>query len=1191
MQSLPWQQVQAIEQLLTVDTLQDLVAVFSQTVGAEYLFVYNALELPAPMPPNIHPRRLLDVMQSHEYLKFAGVVVGFPAIDAALPDVSTLGVNFYSIEHLRQAGQFSQVMRQTAYRLALTLLDHLDGLAAEASSESQSDYIPLRVIQLATPTLLSNRPLDHLLAILPKTSLREYVDRRCEGYQRITVDGFGPDYSDLLRHLDRDPDGNWIVTLEEVLLFHPEWADTTDWPTRFVDLRPVLRCLGRPHALQQICRALARRCWRSWLTTRKDRFYGAAYSLAAEAALYDEDVEDLVALLPPAEFERFVETGEAVRIYREPLLTPANSSAASKPKRSLADLLRGTPIDTANAGCLIALPSVPVLLKPSVSLRPIDLAPILWKAGKDTQLARTLWLLSRDLLKGSVSEYARANVAPAAITDLATRAALICGLSDPWSWRQGRYEHFLQQVYRHLMDCLTFEQQLAQKDPSTKCFEGLRLWYGSLTTDDQSRDLGLMRFACQQYVDSTPQTGRLDDHRTTARRLIHIAGMLGEQQAQHHTHRETNEEPARRFEVARYLRQVADSAVPVRTPTQAFEHQLSLYSALHHRWLQLQESAGASRPSDIALKQLLSKYQALERTTYLPAHELVILRQACSEDIKRIRGFRQAFESGPLITVHLKNPWIILNKDQRLTFEIENIGESVASLFKIDLATTRGVDLIAPFDSSVPGELAPNRPHQAMCTVRAKEPAVKLILLYTFRDAQHQSYSHQEELSLEVRRPTSANIKPYNPYEVGRPVSGEEFFGRLNELEKILAQLARGSMHPTLLHGPRRQGKTSLMREIELILKDPRELRRLGLAAGRETQLERIHPMFVSLQAMTQGSDRLDFARPDFVSMFLQNIAKRIWEHFELPVDEPRMTAEFNRYPADAFIRYARRVFEQRPDARILMLIDEWDEIYQRGVTELSRNLRYLLQEEQRISWIFSSTMILAKEGGQFSSPFFSQLYTFPISELAWGAAIDLVETLSNRAGVEWYGDAIVTAVEQTGQRPFLLQLLSSHITGRLIDKSQNIVDNEVVLTTIGQIVKGAQNVAQYFGSLWNTQDVEPAAGDVCVRWMGRLILWVLTRSYSAHLTHLEIAEAIKTEFRDSQLAQPYSNDAFNREFNDQIDKLHSVFDAITLDENNRYHIEIPLTRRWLQQVIGKENEVDLIRRAHAGLLQDLQGG
>jgi hypothetical protein len=1186
MQSLPWQQVQAIEQLLTVDTIKDLVAVFSQTIGDEYLFVYNALELPTPTRPNIHPRRLLDVMQSREYLKFSGVVVGFPAIDAVLPDVSTWGVSFYSIEHSRQARQFPQIMRQTAYGLALTLLDHLDGLAADASSESQSDYIPLRVIQLATPTLLSDRPLDHLLALLPKTPLRKYVDRQCEGYQLITVDGFGPDYPDLLGHTYRDPEVDWIVTLEEALLFYPKLADNTDWPARLVDLRPILRFMGQHRALQQICRELARLCWHSWLTTRESRFYGAAYSLATEAALYDEDVEDLVALMPHAEFERFVETGEALRIYRGPLLAPVGSSATYEPKLSLADLRRGTLNDAAYASCLIALPSVPILLKPSIGLRSIDLAPILWKAGKDTQLARTLWLLSRDLLKRSESEYAHTHVAPAAITDLATRAALIYGLSDPWSSRQGRYPHFLQQIYQHLLTCLTVQQESAQNEATTHYFEGLRRWYGSLITDDQSRDLGLMRFACQQYMDSIRQTDVIDDKRMTIRRLISVADMLGEQQAQHHTPRETNEEPERRFEVARYFRQVADSAVPVRTPTQAFEHQLSLYSALHHRWLQFQESAGTSRPSDIALKQLLSTYQALERTIYMPAHELVILRHACGEDIKRILRFRQAFESGPLITVHLKNPWIILDKDQRLTFEIENIGGSVASLFKIDLATTRGVDLIKPFDSSVPGELAPGRSHQAACTVRAKEPAVKLILLYTFRDAQNQPSSYQEELSLEVRRPTSANIKPDNLYEVGRPVTGAEFFGRRNELEKILAQLARGSTQPTLLHGPRRQGKTSLMREVELILKDPRELHRLGLIAERKTQLKDIHPIFVSLQAITQGVDR-----PNFVPIFLQGIITQIYEHFELPVDESRMTAEFNRYPTDAFIRYTDRVFEQLPHERILVLIDEWDEVYQRGLTELGKNLRYLLQREQRISWMFSSTLILVEEGKQFSSPFFSQLYPFHISKLTWGAAIDLVETLSNRAGVEWYGDAIVTVVEQTGQRPFLIQQLASRIIEHLIEKSRNIVDNEVVSATIGQIVKEAQNVAQYFGFLWDTQDIEPATIGARVRWMGRLILWALNRSYPGRLTRQEIAEAIETEFRDSRLAQTYSNDAFNREFDDQIDKLHWVFDAIALDENNRYHIEIPLTRRWLQQAIGLEDEADLICRAHDGLLQDLQKG
>ncbi|MCL5999011.1 MAG: AAA family ATPase [Chloroflexi bacterium] len=1159
--------------------IEDLVAVFTRLDSDQCLFIYNTDHPPKVRPP--HLVQQLGKLKAQAYAGFDGPMFGLSAIDVMLEDVSTHGINFVSFKHIFQReGTPEQLAKldRTCFHLATTLLDHLKRPGVLAS-DSSLDRGYAKIIQLALPTLLADQQIENLVAVVPKSDLRAFPSLDVRGFEFIYVESNG-EFSPRMRQLLRSDPIPWVAAVAEAELFH----ESSKTYTKFVDLRAILRHMGKAQALAHTCRQLARFCRdKAGKATRdedKQQLMETAYALVAESWLVVEaaEVQDLVALLPHCDFETFIRDGKAARVYRG--LTAHTPASMSGPTYSLEDLARGQRVKPDYATAALTFGALEPAFRQSGFNVAADLGPVLCKVGQATALARVYWLLSRDLLQASGAEMAHLNVNLDAITDLALRAALIFSLSDPWSWREQRYDLFLRECYAHLDNCLLRQEQLAGNSPLAHYYRAVRKWYGCFSSDDHIRSLSNVFQACSTFLASSERRGDLRAQRNFAQRLTGIARslMMIDQGASSLTH-EVESPSIRAFEVANYLRNVTDSRLPIKLPSEPFEQCLRKYQALHAEWRQVHDDVHAAAPSREQLDRLVVDFSHLQRAVFAPAHELSLLRRVCEEDVVRINRLRDSSGSGPRINITLKTPWLTQDAREEILFEVTNLGGETAQQFKLDLKRTSEFDLLAPLTPASPELLLPGRGYWAACEIRTKAPTLTLDVNYSFRDHLGRLTTHQETFRLVVRTPQESGLKPRsNPYELSRPVSGGRFVGRSAELDRILRALAGETITPILLRGPRRIGKTSLMRQIDLVLSDRHELQRLGLEPELETQLRAIHPVFVSFQEISQE-------KQNYIEAFIQTIARDIcrvlglkWDEREVGTESPLDT------PAKAFIRQMDWVFQQRPNAQVLVLIDEWDELYREEMSDLGRNVRYLLQHEQRIGWIFSSTWLLTEESGQFGSPFFAQLPPNEIKEMDWASAVRLVDAPSRSAGVEWRGPAVTRVLRLTACRPFLVQLMCYRVIEYLIETSSNQVDVGVVDVVADRVMKEAQTTAQYFGFLWSEEQIKSAGRkDNQVHWTGRLILWALDRSYPNPQTRLEIRHTIEIEFDHQGLALP-DDDFLDREFNDQINKLHWVFDAIALDDD-RYTLSIPLVQLWLRRMIARED--DLIQEAYAGLLRE----
>ena len=1157
MHALPFQHIRHVEEMLREVDLEHLVLILSAADRGRYQLVYNAPPPVAPFDARWSTSALSDLVANPAlYANFDGPVIGFAALELLLSDLPTYGVNFYLIDRLFERHGQLAMLHRNGYRLARTLAEYLRQQVADKRQTVLSRSYA-RVIELALPNLLAGQPLDQLVAVVFNGGEDDLLDPN--SCQLLYNDRDGP--ADL-RYLPQRMDSTgecWVVTFEELYLFHPRLPRSA-----MSDLRVMLRRMDLRQTQQHTCRRLALRCWDEWQATGHLAFRAAAYSLAAEAWLIDEDVEDLVALVPHRDFARFAETGDALHIYRVPVLTLGQRHGSAQ--CTVADLLHWPEDDRTYATSALSLPVLAPMLQrisPTEARDIIDLGTVLWKANRMADAARTFWLLSRDLLYRPASREAPSSVwawlapSPQTITDLAIRAALIYSLGDPWRWRQGRYEIFLRDCYAHVMDCLLYQAKHSESSLLAHYYQALSAWYGYAAAADPVRNLSDLVRACRAFQENYQLRDVPEREYAVVEQLIEIGERFLFPDREHDTYlRAATVEASEAFPVTAYLHTIMDSQQLLGTPSDLFGPPFRAYSMLHARWLRVQRSLHTNRPALGELNDLLTEYRHLQRITHLPHHELAILSRAYADDIERIERLRRAGNTEPMIRIALRNPWITLHTRERLILRVENSGGSHAEQLRLTLYRSNGFDLLSASDLACIETLAPGARWRVEYEIRAKEAELVIQVVWSYHDHAGQSYTQQETLRPETRQMTAVRAKPLgNPYEVGRPVSGATgFFGRLDELEQILSRLSKGSTQPILLRGPRRIGKTSLIKRIAEVLSNRAQRQQLELAPDLEIRLSAIFPIAVSLQA-------IDPAVESYNAYFLQLVVREINKILGIGAT-PALSTDLAdwRLPAHTFLEQVDWILSQRPVVRLLVLIDEWDEISHEKFRDLGRNLRHIVQEEQRISWVFSSTWALTAEIGRFGSPWFNILDRIEIKAMDWEAATRLITVLSDTVSVEWIGEAVVAVLEQTGRRPYLIQLLCSRIIDYLIRRNRRVVEPEMVEIVINAIISDTQVTEQYLGFLW---------GDAS--WMGHLIIWVLDRSLPTQLTERAIQRTLIAEYR-RRTGQLLRLEQFDREFDEQMTWLRSVADALALSDD-QYSFSFPLVQRWLHHVIAQREE------------------
>jgi len=282
--------------------------------------------------------------------------------------------------------------------------------------------------------------------------------------------------------------------------------------------------------------------------------------------------------------------------------------------------------------------------------------------------------------------------------------------------------------------------------------------------------------------------------------------------------------------------------------------------------------------------------------------------------------------------------------------------------------------------------------------------------------------SHHSGTAVLSRPPESAHRtgEVPLPYVIGQWVRGERFYGRKAAIQEVLA----GNRNWLWLLGTRRIGKTSLLKQLEMIAATSPEL---GFV-----------PVFWDLQ----GADRPEEFHLDFADALLD--AEEHLERAGIPLAEIQSEDCF-----DSLARTRRALLAK--NLRLLLLCDEVEELINlnRQDPSLLRKLRRALQSREGIRSVLASSSRLWKlaDAGEDTSPFLDG-FTPPLAigplEVDDARALILQTQLPAASRPDFADQHIERIRDLCGDHPYLTQMLCRHALDRgTLDEATEEVHND----------------------------------------------------------------------------------------------------------------------------------------------------
>jgi energy-coupling factor transporter ATP-binding protein EcfA2 len=261
-------------------------------------------------------------------------------------------------------------------------------------------------------------------------------------------------------------------------------------------------------------------------------------------------------------------------------------------------------------------------------------------------------------------------------------------------------------------------------------------------------------------------------------------------------------------------------------------------------------------------------------------------------------------------------------------------------------------------------------------------------------------------------------MKQTNPYIAGPPIDEERhFFGRHAQIEKILHNLHNPKQNTFLLYGPRRCGKTSLLKQLEFYL-DGEGITRIYFDLSSKSRLYLDELLYEIAQTI---SNACGFQPPR-----LENFDRegQFFAHVFLPTLEKM----------------------SQPDP-VVLLFDEFDTEIKTGPGQASREfLPYLLKQSQRLK----RTKIICCLGRSTTHlALHSDFSVFlPVPRLSKTEMTALVRQTEIENSLFWDDASVEKIWENTQGHPYLTQMLcnicwsTAQKTGR--DTSPKVISEDV---------------------------------------------------------------------------------------------------------------------------------------------------
>lgn len=381
--------------------------------------------------------------------------------------------------------------------------------------------------------------------------------------------------------------------------------------------------------------------------------------------------------------------------------------------------------------------------------------------------------------------------------------------------------------------------------------------------------------------------------------------------------------------------------------------------------------------------------------------------------------------------------------------------------------------------------------------------------------------------------PPQPIISPFSP---GRPVTGQGvFWGRANEVMQIETQLRAKNPTSLLVQGPRRIGKTSLLKQ----LNESRVVR------------HKYRYVYVDLQSVAYGNIASILR---LIARHLARTSRRVQASGKWARSTPIPSmAELTSAPQDTFLSYLAELTDTNryTQKRILLALDEFGTLVEsiRAKvldTRIFHLLRSVIQHNPLVTILLCTSdnlaNLLAQEG---VLELLNVTTTVRLSHLSDQAAQQLMQD-PLRGQVYFEPDAIESLLRVTDKHPYYLQIMGSNLITQLnYDQRRQVYQSDIQHLIRHQInLNGSE-----FMHLW--QAAEP---------LQQSVLQALCAPPAASMISPFGAQLI--QHRLQQANRPFTLESITHTL-EQLTYMDTLTRVPEPDGSNRYYVRVELFRDW----------------------------
>jgi len=396
------------------------------------------------------------------------------------------------------------------------------------------------------------------------------------------------------------------------------------------------------------------------------------------------------------------------------------------------------------------------------------------------------------------------------------------------------------------------------------------------------------------------------------------------------------------------------------------------------------------------------------------------------------------------LKIKLESNTIRKRKKTILRLKLTNEGTSKAENIIASIAPSKEIIILEPTDKNIK-ILSPNNSEilEFFIRVRNQKESIRIAFSIIFDDAEKREKNINFADQIRFIDTDTNYFEIKNPYIPGKPLrTPEMFYGRNELLENIEKTFSISNRtHILILHGQRRTGKTSILYQLKIRLK------------------ENFIPVLLDFQGLADpGTDSLLF--------WMANEIRKEFKKRKIEIAEPNLN-QFQKKPTLFFQEFFfSEIQEKINKQKIILMMDEFelidDKINEGAIDKNILNyFRNLMQHSSNIEFIFSGTHRLEEMSSNYWSILFNIGLYYHISFLKKDEAEKLICD-PVRSSLQFDSMAVDKILEMTAGHPYFIQLVCYYLVEYQKKKKRNYATIEDVNDVLDEVVIGGTPHFQY---------------------------------------------------------------------------------------------------------------------------------